>query len=148
MLRTEVRAAQEVVGRGDKADSGTDTSRRLRCMFVPLLVMCSNTLNCIRECHYSRHVRLYLPSSLGVNTILILTHCFSLWQATSEHASASANDIVARCGPTPVHIQAFATYRPRTTDDFTVVTASEDQPGGIHAVVFYISAMAARHGFY
>ena len=93
--------------------------------------------------------------SLGVNTILILTqaHCFSLWQVTSEHAGAAADDIVARGWPTPVHIsdgrggQAFAKYRPRTTDDITMVTASEDQPGSIHAVVFYISAMA-RRGFY
>jgi len=72
-----------------------------------------------------------------------------------EHAGAAADafDIVARCERDPVHISdvsggpAFAMYRSRTTGDITVVTASRDQPGGIHAVVCYISAMAARHGF-
>jgi hypothetical protein len=41
-----------------------------------------------------------------------------------------------------------ANFRPHhvTTGDITAVTASEDQPGGVHAVVCYISAMASRHG--
>ena len=79
-----------------------------------------------------------------------------MWQATSEHAGAAADafDIVVRCGRDPVHISdvsggtGIAMYRSRTTGDITVVSAPEDQPGGIHAVVCYISAMAARHGFY
>jgi hypothetical protein len=51
-----------------------------------------------------------LQSSLGVDTVLILTHYFSLWQATSEHAGAAANydiaadDIVAQCERDPVHL--------------------------------------------
>ena len=97
-----------------------------------------------------------VPRSLRVYTVLFLTSCFSLWQATYEYAGAAADafDIVAQCGRDPVHISdvsggpGFAMYRSRTAGNITVVSAPEDQPGGIHAVVSYISAMAARHGFY